>query len=556
MKEINREDLAKWQQEYSDVLVQRPERRKDFRTRSGIPVKPIYTSTDTEGMDEARDLGLPCDYPFTRGPYPSMYRGQLWTKRLLIGLQIPEIFNERQREMLSQGQTGINLIPCNAYFRGFDSDEVEPELVGRCGTAIDSMYDIEACFDSIPLEQVSTAFNDAGPFIMVAMYVALAQKRGVPLNQLRGTTNQTDFLSHYVACNMMFRFGLEGHLRMLMDHIQFCTRHMPRWQPMSIVGQHMQQGGATSLQALAFTLASGVFYVDQTMKRGLDVDTFAPRFSFFFDVSLDFFEEVAKFRAARRVWARIMRERFGAKDERSWKLRFHAQTSGTDLTHQQPLNNLIRTTVQTLAAVLGGAQSIHTDSYDEALWTPSEKARRLALMTSHILGEETGVADVIDPLGGSFYVESLTNELEKRTWEYIEQIDNLGGMMEAVKKGFIQAEMNKSALDYQQEVDSGERTVVGVNSYYLPEFEDMAPEQEKVPPEMVTHHVERTRRLKVERDQARARAAIDHLKHATEDESLNIFEAVIEAVKVGVTQGEIVRELRAACGTGVPLSTV
>jgi methylmalonyl-CoA mutase N-terminal domain/subunit len=296
--------------------------------------------------------------------------------------------------------------------------------------------------------------------------------------------------------------------------------------------------------------------VDQTVKRGLDVDSFAPRFSFFFDVSLDFFEEVAKFRAARRVWARIMRERFGAKDERSWRLRVHAQTSGTDLTRQQPLNNLVRATVQTLAAVLGGAQSIHTDSYDEALWSPSEKARRLALMTSHILGEETGVADVIDPLGGSFYVETLTNEMEKRTCDYIEQIDNLGGMMEAAKKGFIQAEIGKSALGYQQDVDSGERTVVGLNRYCLPEFEDLLPEQEKVPPELVARLIERTRRLKAERDPSHARAAIDHLKRATEDESLNIFEAVIEATRVGVTNGEIVRELRAVYGVGVPLSTV
>lgn len=556
MKDIGREELHKWQQEYTDSVRQRPERKKDFRTRSGIPIKPVYTSADLEGTEEARDLGLPCDYPYTRGPYPSMYRGQLWTKRLLIGLQIPEIFNERQREMLKQGQTGINLIPCNAYFRGYDSDEVEPELVGRCGTAMDSLQDIEICFDGIPQEQVSTAFNDAGPFIMVAMYVALAQKRGVPLDQLRGTTNQGDFLSHYVACNMMYRFSLEGHLRLLLDHIQFCTQHMPRWQPLSIVGQHMQQGGATPLQALAFTLASGIFYTEQTMKRGLDVDSFAPRFSFFFDVSLDLFEEIAKFRAARRMWARIMRERFGAKDERSWKLRFHAQTSGTDLTQQQPLNNLVRATVQTLAAVLGGAQSIHTDSYDEALWTPTEETRRLALMTNHILGEETGVADVIDPLGGSFYVESLTNEMEKRAWDYIDQIDRLGGMMEAVKKGFIQAEITKAALDYQQEIDSGERTVVGVNRYRLPEFEDRLPEQEKVPPEMVTRHVERTRRAKAERDQSRAQAAIDQLKRAAEDEGLNTFEAVIEGVKAGLTQGEIVRELRAVYGAGVPLVTV
>ena len=556
MDSLSQQELERWRQEYTDFVRDHPERKAEFRTRSGIPLKPIYTAADLAHMDEGRDLGLPCRYPFTRGVYPSMYRGQLWTKRLLIGLQIPEIFNERQREMLREGQTGINLIPCNSYMRGYDSDEVEPELVGRCGTAIDSMRDIEICFEGIPQDRVSTAFNDPAPFVMVAMYVALAQQRGVPLDCLRGTSNQSDFLSHYVACNMMYRFGLEGHLRLLLDHIEFCTRYMPKWQPLSIVGQHMQQAGATPVQALAFTLSSGIFYVEQTIKRGLPVDSFAPRFSFFFDVSLDFFEEVAKFRAARRMWARIMRERFGARDERSWRLRFHAQTSGADLTQQQPLNNIIRATVQTLAAVLGGAQSIHTDAYDEAYWTPSEKARRLALMTSHILGEETGVADVIDPLGGSFYVESLTNEVEKRAWEYIEQIDRLGGMMEAVKKGYVQAEIARAAVDFQQEVERGERTVVGVNRYCLPELEDIVPEQEKVPPELVARHVERTRRAKAERDQARAQAARDLLRRAAEDESLNTFEAVIEAVKAGLTQGEIVAQLRAIYGAGVPLVTV
>jgi len=556
MKPISREQLEDWLAEYNEFVARFPERKPRFATRSGIPLKPLYTSLDIQDTDEARDLGFPCEFPYTRGVYPSMYRGRLWTKRLLIGLQTPEVFNQRQRQMLAAGQTGINLIPCNTYMRGYDSDAVEPELVGRCGTAIDTIEDIEVCFHDIPQEKVTAAFNDPGPFIMVAMYIALARKRGVPLHELRGTTNQSDFISHFVACNMMFRFSLEGHLRMLLDHIKFCTRHMPKWQPLSIVGQHMQQAGATPLQALAFTLASGIFYVDRTIKAGLDVDSFAPRFSFFFDVSLDLFEEVAKFRAARRMWAKIMRERFEAKDPRSWVLRFHAQTSGTDLTQQQPLNNIIRATIQTLAAVLGGAQSIHTDSYDEAYWIPSENARRLALMTSHIIAEETGVADVIDPLGGSFYVEWLTNEMESRAWEYIKTIDELGGMLEAVKKGYVQSEITRSALQYQKEVDSGERTVVGVNKYVLPEEGETRPYQEKTPPHLVEQHLKRLAEFKRRRDPGRVREALARLKEVARSDEGNLFAEVIEAVTAGATQGEIVAELRDVYGFGRPLIMV
>lgn len=556
MKAVRPGQLKEWLDEYKEFATKFPERKPRFTTRSGIPIKPLYTSLDIKDMDEARDLGFPCDYPYTRGVYPSMYRGRLWTKRLLIGLQTPEIFNERQRQMLAAGQTGINLIPCNTYMRGYDSDAVEPELVGRCGTAIDTLEDIEICFHDIPQEKVTAAFNDPGPFVMVAMYIALARKRGVPLDQLRGTSNQSDFISHFVACNMFYRFSLEGHLRILLDHIKFCTQYMPKWQPLSIVGQHMQQAGATPLQALAFTLASGIFYVDQTIRSGLEVDSFVPRFSFFFDVSLDLFEEVAKFRAARRMWARIMKERFGARDPRSWVLRFHAQTSGTDLTQQQPLNNIIRATIQTLAAVLGGAQSIHTDSYDEAFWSPSENARRLALMTNHIIAEETGVADVIDPLGGSFYVEWLTNELESRAWEYIRTIDEMGGMLEAVKKGYVQNEIARSALQYQKEVEGGERTVVGLNKYVLPEEEVERPYQEKTPPHLVEQHLKRLAEFKRRRDEGQVREALARLKEVAQGKDGNVFSEVIEAVTAGATHGEIVATLREVYGFGQPLIVV
>jgi len=552
MKAISREELQEWLLEYQESAARYGERKQHFKTRSGIPIKPLYTSADLKDWEEARDLGFPCEYPYTRGVYPTMYRGRLWTRRLLIGLQTPQVFNERQREMLREGQTGINFIPCNTYMRGYDSDTVEPELVGRCGTAIDIFQDIGVALEGIPQDQVSVAWNDPGPFILVAMYIALAQKRGVPVEVLRGTSNQSDFISHYVACNMMFRFGLEGHLRMLLDHIRFCTQNMPKWQPLSVVGQHMQQAGATPLQALAFTLASGIFYVDQAIKAGLAVDSFAPRFSFFFDVSLDLFDEVAKFRAARRMWAKVMRERFGAKDPRSWVLRFHAQTSGTDVTQQQPLNNIVRATVQTLAAVLGGAQSIHTDSYDEAFWSPSEKARRVALMTSHVLAEETGVADVIDPLGGSYYMEHLTDEMEARAWKYIEEIDRRGGMLQAVKTGYIQGEIARASLDFQQEVDRGERVVVGVNKYQVPEAEESYPEQEKVPPELIEQHLQQLRAFKEGRDQARVREALRTLRAVAEGQG-NTFEEVIKAVQAGATQGEIVQELREVYGLGQPL---
>jgi methylmalonyl-CoA mutase N-terminal domain/subunit len=546
--------IDKWMEGYRESLEKRPERKKVFTTRSGIPIKPIYTSEDLNDFDDEKKLGLPSEYPYTRGIYPSMYRGRIWTKRLLVGLQSPETFNMRQKDMLRAGQNGINFVPCNSYFRGYDSDTVDKVLLGRCGTTVDSLKDMEIAFDGIPLDKVSLAMNDFGPYMMVASLIAMAEEGGIPISRLQGTTNQSDFISHYISCNQPIRFELDGHLRILTDHVKYCTEHMPKWHPISVVGQHMQQAGANPVQALAFTLSTGIFYVDTFIKAGLDVDDFAPRFSFFFDISGDLFEEVAKFRAARRMWASIMRNRFGAKNPQSCLLKFHAQTSGTELTQQQPLNNIVRSSLHTLSAILGGAQSIHTDAFDEPLWIPSEKSQRVAIMTQNIIAEETGVADVIDPMGGSYFVESLTNEVEKRAWDYINTIDKKGGMFEAAKEGFVQREIADSSFGYQKEVDGGNRTVVGLNKYTVEDQEE-APEQLKVDKELIERQINRTKSLREKRNQKKADNAMKDLRNAALDPGRNLFEAVIDAVKADVTHGEIVRKLRDVYGFGRPLLT-
>jgi len=544
--------VEEWNRCYKESIERYPERQEGFKTLSGITRKALYTSSDLKDFDEERDLGFPGEYPYTRGVYPSSYRGRLWTKRFLVGLQSPEIFNIRQKEMLEAGQNGINFVPCNSYFRGYDSDMVEEELLGRCGTTVDSLNDMEIAFDGIPLERVSLGMNDFGPFMMVASVVAMAEKRGIPLLQIQGTTNQSDFISHYVSCNQPIRFELEGHLRMLVDHVKYCTKNIPKWHPVSVVSQHMQQAGATPVQSLAFTMSTAIFYVDTFIKSGLRVDDFAPRFSFFFDVSGDLFEEVAKFRAARRMWARIMKERFKALNPQSWLMRFHAQTSGTELTQQQPLNNVARACLHTLAAVLGGAQSIHTDAFDEPLWSPTEKSQRVAIMTQNIIAEESGVADVVDPLGGSYYLENLTNEVENMAWDYIKRIDEMGGMFQAVKEGFVQKEIAKSSFEYQKEVDNGDRVVVGLNKYDFKEKEEST-EQIKVDAELIKRQVNRTKSLKENRDKGRAKDALESIRKAALNPQENIFEMVIEAVKADVTHGEIVRELRDIYGFGRPL---
>jgi methylmalonyl-CoA mutase N-terminal domain/subunit len=517
-------------------------RKEKFQTLSGIPVKPFYTPEDITDFNYKGNLGNPGEVPFTRGIYPTMYRGQLWTKRMLIGHETPEIFNARQKTMFQNGTTGINFIPCNSYARGYDSDEVDIELLGRCGTTIDSLKDLEIAFEGIPLDQVTAGFNDPAPFIMVAMYLANAEKQGIPWNCLRGTSNQSDFISHYLSCNMFFRFSLDGHLRILLDHIKFCAEYAPQWNCLSIVGQHMQQAGATPVQALAFALASGIFYARKSLETGLEGKEFIPRFTFFFDIGNEFFEEIAKFRAARRMWAKILKEKFGITEPKCLRMKFHAQTSGVALTRVQPLNNIARVAIHALSAILGGVQSLHTDAYDEALWSPTEEAARIALMTQNILAEEIGLTDVIDPLGGSYYIEYLTNEMEKRAWEYIDKIEEMGGMLEAVRQGYPQREIGQAAHQYQKDIDNQERIVVGVNKYAIEEDEsNLSP-----PPirkDLIKEQLKRTRQLKKERNQRLAKEVLKKVRGAALDGDGNIFARLIEAVKSNVTQGEIVREL-------------
>ncbi len=545
----------KWRQEYLKTLQKLPGRREEFKNASGITLKPLYTPLDLEGFDYLEKLGYPCEFPYTRGIYPGMYRTRTWSKRMLVGYEGPEHYNRRQREMLARGQTAINFLPCNTFFRGYDVDQVEKELVGTCGTPVNILEDMAIAFEGIPLEEISVSFNDSGPFTGVAMLFALARERGVPLDRLKGTTSQSDFISHFSGgCNMYFRLSLEGHLRMFVDHVKFCTQKVPSWHPVSIIGQHFQDSGATPVQSLAFTLASGIFYVDQLIRSGLNVDSFAPRLSFFFAASVSLFEEVAKFRAGRRMWAKIMRDRFGAKDHRSMQFRFHVQSQGSDLTRQQPLNNITRVCIQALSAILGGAQSIHTDAYDEAYQTPTEETARIALMTQNIIEEESGVADVIDPLGGSYYLEKLTDETEELAWQYIEKIDQMGGMLESVKKGYVQREIGIAAYEHQKAVDSGRKVVVGVNKYQISEEQEFKLKWGKPDPEEVERHVQRIRSHRRNRDQAGVKAALKAFREAALDKERNLFEATLEAVEKGATHGEIVGEMREMFGYGLPLT--
>ncbi|MBI2864920.1 MAG: methylmalonyl-CoA mutase [Chloroflexi bacterium] len=546
------DDRAKeWEEQYRCAM-EATDCRGERKNLSGIPLKPLYTPADV-ASDHDGALGFPGQYPYTRGVYPGMYRRRQWSRRMLIGVDAPETWNARQKRMIDAGQTAVAMVVCNVFLLGLDVDEVEKELVGTCGTPLSTLKDMEICYDSLPIDRLSVAMNDCAPFTAEAMYFTMTKRRGVPADCLKGTTNQADFISHYVSCHMQHRFALESYPRLFVDHTKYCIERMPHWNPLSIIGQHMQQSGATPLQELAFTLASGLYYVDLCVKAGLPVDSFAPRFTFFFDVTQSIFEEVAKFRAARRIWAKALKERFGAKDPRSWRLKFHAQTSGRELTREQAMNNVTRVAMQALAAVLGGCQSLHTDAWDELFGPPGEEAARVALMSQAVIAEETGVADVIDPLGGSYYVEALTDEMERRAWEYIDKIDRMGGMLEATKRGFPQTEILNSALSYQRAIDRGEKVVVGLNAHQIPE--DLDGRYTSEPPDLalVERQIERTKAVRRERDAARARAALDGLQRALDDPKANTFEAVLGAVEADLTHGEIIRAFRERLGVGRPL---
>jgi methylmalonyl-CoA mutase N-terminal domain/subunit len=479
-----------------------------------------------------------------------MHRGRTWTQRQLIGLGTPAEYNARLREVLAQGATAISLIPCNSVFRGYDMDESHIELLGTCGTVINTWEHMDRALDGVDLGRTSCAQNDPSPFTLLAFMLAAARRRGTDWRLVSGTSNQSDYLSHYVANHMFFRIALPGARRILADHIDFCNRFVPRWNPMSVVGQHMQQAGANPAEAVAFTLSTAIQNAEDCIARGMDPDDFLPRFTFFFDISISLFEEVAKFRAARRIWTRIARERLGAKDPRSWRFKFHGQTSGVDLTRQQPLNNIARVTVQAIAGILGGLQSMHTDAYDEALSVPSGDGARIAIATQNILREEAHLTDVIDPLGGSFYVEKLTDGMEAEIERVMRIVQDAGGMYRAVESGLVQRMIGESARKFQQQIDSGEQTVVGVNAYQVDEDSSARPINPRPDRSAMQAHLDAFKAFKAQRSQAAVQGALDALARAAGDERDNVFGRVVEAAEAGCTHGEICGTLRREMGFG------
>jgi methylmalonyl-CoA mutase N-terminal domain/subunit len=522
--------------------------------RSGIEIKPLYTPEDWSGERYMESLGFPGQLPMTRGVYATMHRGRTWSQRQLIGLGVPEDYNARLKSILAHGGTAVSLIPCNSVYRGYDIDQVPAEILGTCGATVNTVEDMQVCLDGIPIGDISTALNDPSPFTLLALELAVAKRRGVPWSRISGTSNQSDYLSHFVANHMFFRLALPGARRVLVDHIAFARQHLPQWNPLSIVGQHMQQAGATPAEAMGLTISSAIQYANDCLARGWDPDHFLSRFTFFFDISISFFEEIAKFRAGRRVWADLTRNRFGAKDPRSWRFKFHGQTSGVDLTREQPLNNIARVTAQAMAGIFGGLQSLHTDAYDEVLSVPTEKAARIAVSTQNILKEEAHLTDVIDPLGGSYYIEALTDQMEAKIREVIARIDAAGGMYAAVESGLVQAMCGDSALAFQEKVEAGLETIVGVNKYRAPADQDGIREALKPPPKKkIDAQLQRLKRFKVERSQQGVQRALEALARAADSSDQNVFEKVVEAACADVTHGEICACLRKVYGFGEPL---
>jgi methylmalonyl-CoA mutase N-terminal domain/subunit len=515
-------------------------------TLSGIPVEILYSPERLKGFDYAAELGFPGEYPFTRGIRPDMYRGRLWTMRQFAGFGSAADTNRRFKYLLDRGQTGLSTAFDMPTLMGYDSDHaVSHGEVGRCGVVIDSLEDMEILFDGIPLEKVSTSMTINAPAaILLALYIAVGEKQGVPSERLRGTL-QNDILKEYIA-QKEWIFPPKPHMKLITDIMEFCAEHVPKWNTISISGYHIREAGSTAVQELAFTLADGFAYVEAGIDAGLDVDIFAPRLSFFFNAHLDFFEEIAKYRAARRIWARTMREKYGAKDPRSWLMRFHTQTAGCSLTAQQPENNIVRTAFEALAAVLGGTQSLHTNSMDESLALPSEKAVQIALRTQQIIAHETGVANTIDPLGGSYFVESMTNEMEQRAEEYFQKIDALGGVIAGIEKGFFQREIAAAAREYQKAVEEKRRVVVGVNRYDL-EDEQVEIELLRINPQVEKDQRERLKSLRARRHNRSVQDSLKSLQKAARQEK-NLMPAILEAVKAYATLGEICDALREIYG--------
>ncbi len=542
-----RESVAAW--EATDVRkaqARLPERRDPFTTISGAVVNRLYTPADVADLDYDRDLGLPGRYPFTRGVHPTGYRGKPWTMRMFSGFGTAEETNARFKYLLQQGQTGLSIAFDMPTLYGYDTDA--PEAIGefgKCGVAVSSLADMEALLGDIPLDQVTTSMTINSPAAIIwAMYIAAAERRGIPRAALGGTI-QNDILKEYIA-QKEFLFPPAPSMRLVTDTIEFGTREMPKWNTVSISGYHIREAGSTAAQELAFTLADGFAYVEAALARGLLVDDFAPRLSFFFNVHNEFFEEVAKFRAARRIWARAMRDKYRAKDPRSWMLRTHAQTSGVSLTAQQPEVNIVRVALQALAGVLGGTQSLHTNSMDEALALPSEKAVTIALRTQQVIAEESGVASTVDPLAGSFFVEALTDRIEAEAQAYFRRIEALGGVVPALEAGFMQREIADAAFRFQQEVDRGERTIVGVNDYVADE--PVAIPILQMDPQGYARQVARLQRVRAERDHAAVAAALAHLTDAARDGKTNLMHPILDAVNAYATLGEITDVFRRVFG--------
>ncbi|MEM7271814.1 MAG: acyl-CoA mutase large subunit family protein [Actinomycetota bacterium] len=538
----------RWEQAYDRQM----DERTTIRNRSGIEVKPIYGPDDWDGTTYLDRLGFPGEAPYTRGIYPTMYRGRTWSQRQLIGLGTPEDYNERIRFLIDNGSTAISLLPCNSGFRGVDCDEVPFPLLGTCGTVVNSVDHMDAALAGVPLGDISTAMNDPTPFTLLAFVLGVAKRRGVPFDRITGTSNQSDYISHFVANHMFYRLSQPGSRRLLVDHVEFCRAAVPNWNPVSVVGQHMQQAGATPAETMGFTLSTAIQYAEDCMARGMDPDEILPRFTFFFDISISLFEEVAKFRAGRRIWARVARDRLGAKDPRSWRFKFHGQTSGVDLTAQQPLNNIARVATQAIAGIFGGLQSMHTDAYDEAITCPTEETARIAVATQNILREEAHLCDVIDPLGGSYYVETLTDQMEAEILAVMDTIDGAGGMYEAVGSGLVQTMIGRSALAAQNRIDAGEEKIVGVNCFQ-DDSDDLAPAPMRPDPDRMRRCVDDFIAFKAGRSQDEVDRRLASLRQAAQSEDENIFAQVVDAAEAGVTHGEIVTALRDELGFGHPL---
>lgn len=541
------EEVERWEKETLEPVINKmPERKKSFEGVSLEPVNRLYTEADTENIDAQKEIAFPGEYPYTRGIHPTGYRGRLWTMRQFAGFSSPEETNRRFKYLMEHGQTGLSVAYDLPALMGYDADDPLSEgEVGKCGVAISTLADFEVLFDGIPLEDVTVSQTINAPAsIFLAMYLVVAEKQGADFKKISGTL-QNDILKEYIA-QKEWIYPIKPAMKLVIDTFEYCTHHVPKYNPISVSGYHIREAGATALQELAFTLRDGVEYVQYGVDRGLDVDEFVPRLSFFFNAHNDFFEEIAKYRAARKVWAKTMRERFGAKNPRTLQMRFHTQTAGVSLTVQQPLNNIARVAIQALAAVLGGTQSLHTDSYDEALALPTDQAALIALRTQQIIAEETGVVNTVDPLGGSYYLESLTEKMEEGTFDYFRKIDAMGGMVEAIEKGFPQREIQESAYQYQKALERKEQTIVGVNKYFM-EDETSKIDTLVIDENVRDHQVERLQRVRDTRDKGAVSIALDRLKQAAKNNE-NTMPATIEAVKVYATVGEICSALRDVYG--------